>query len=77
MVSIIIFLKTRYVVEFEEINDIFNPTQVKIRVNIENYFFNKKINSVSYQITVSRDKCHIKSLDKTKFEMIWKEESYF
>ncbi len=77
LVSFVIFLKTRYVLEFEQVNDVFNPTEIKMRVRIENYFFKKKLNSWSYQIIVSRNECHIKSLDKSKFEMIWKEESYF
>ena len=77
LVSFVIFLKTKYILEFDSVNDVLNPTEIKIRVSIENYFFNKKLDSWPYQIIVSKNECHIKSLDKSKFEIIWKEESYF
>ncbi len=76
LVSFFIFLKTKYIIEFEDVNDIFSPSQIQMKVKIENYIFNKNVSTQHYKISITKNKCHIKSLDK-KYEIIWKEESYF
>lgn len=76
-VNMFVFLRTEYKNEFIEVDDEFNPNEVKLKAEISNYLFNKKISSNSYSINLkSGGKSTIEFSSKRKnIKLVWERKS--
>jgi len=54
-VNFMIFLKTEYSLEFEYIDNDFNPSEIRFTTIVTNYFFNKRTKEKKYAVTVKSD----------------------
>ena len=75
-VNFYLFLRTDFETEFIEIDDDFSPSKIKIRTQISNYLFGKKISSKKYTILLNTNgfssiKFHNKKLTK---ELLWQKQ---
>ncbi len=75
-VNFYLFLRTDFETEFIEIDDDFSPTKIKIKTQISNYLFGKKISFKKYTILLNTNgfssiKLHNKKSSK---EILWQKE---